>query len=79
MIHIKKIFGNIRSSIGKILNFNEVIKQHTLPEYHMSQPSEWVCPNYNLDVVGQTNPENVSVRGTHEGSREKIREILLLD
>ena len=45
---------------------------HKLPD-HMSQP--WVSPNYNLDVVGQTNPEKVRVRGTHNGSREKIREI----
>jgi len=27
-----------------------------VPEYRMSQPSEWVCPNYNLDMAGQTNP-----------------------
>lgn len=79
MIHIKKSIWKHQRLNSKIPKFNEVIKQHTLPEYHMSQPSEWVCPNYNLDVVGQTNPENVSVRGTHEGSSEKIREILLLD
>lgn len=30
--------------------------RHVLPECHMSQPSEWVCPNYNLDVAGQINP-----------------------
>jgi len=36
------------------------LKKDTLPEYRMFQPSEWVCPNYNLDVVGQTNPGKVN-------------------
>lgn len=30
--------------------------RNALPERHMFQPFGWVCPNYNLDVVGQINP-----------------------
>jgi hypothetical protein len=38
----------------------------------MSQPSEWECPNYNLDAVDQINPEKekseyASVKGTKQG------------
>lgn len=31
-------------------------KRYALPECHMFQPFEWVCPSYNLDVVDQINP-----------------------
>lgn len=49
----------------------------------MSQPSEWVCPNYNLDEAGPINPGQGKEEGNQHVNKfieeNELRKVIIMD